>query len=306
MPATATRSCYYILNPEAGKGRGRKIESELLHRLKHSHVQFEFSRTKEPLHATELARSARESFDAVVAVGGDGTVNEVAAGLVGARAALGVISIGSGNDFAKMVHVPHEIPSAVSALQTDTIKQIDVGAAELTFANGTTTTKYFFNTLGAGFDAAVAYQVKKINWLTGLPLYSLALLRTIFSYVPHQFQIESATVREQSECFLVCIGNGNWEGGGFALTPHAIPDDNKFEVCIIKGKSPLHALKVVPKIFAGTHGSANNVHLFDTEELSIASSQPFPVHGDGEIFGLDVTTLRTTIKAKSLNVLVPQ
>lgn len=243
----------FILNPAAGRGKARHMRAALQESLEHSSLDYEFHLTSGPGDATNLARSAGAHSSIVVAVGGDGTVNEVASGLVGASAAMAVMSEGSGNDFGRMVNAPTDPASLIALLHDHVIKQYDSGSVRLQHSDGTVTEHSFFNSVGLGFDAAVARKVSSIRWMRGIPLYLTALLQTLAGYQPHRFIVRSGIEQWEKNYFLLCVGNGKWEGGGFQLTPNALPDDGIFEICGVTGESIYSVLPVLPSVMTGKH-----------------------------------------------------
>jgi YegS/Rv2252/BmrU family lipid kinase len=299
------RHITFILNPAAGRGKAQHILASLRSALAHSTLDYEFHLTNGRGHATTLARDASTRSSIVVAVGGDGTVNEVASGLVGTDAALAVMSEGSGNDFARLVSAPKEPRALISLLQDPHIKSFDAGSAVVTHADGTSETRSFFNSVGIGFDAAVAKRVSAIRYLRGIPLYLTALLQTIAGYQPHRLSVRTGGKEWMKDYFLLCIGNGRWEGGGFMLTPDAQPDDGKFQVCCVSGPSMIKVLPVLPSVMTGTHIGKRYIEVFDATEIGVSSDSVFPVHGDGEIFGWDVIKTEISIQNGALKVVVP-
>lgn len=294
----------FIVNPVAGRGKSKHLAEQLISYLRDNAIPHAIISTKRRGHGTELAREASKTSDYVVAVGGDGTVNEVAAGVVNTQATLAVMSEGSGNDFARLVNAPSKLEHVIELFLTSERKKFDAGKAVITHADGRKNERYFFNSLGVGFDAAVAQHVEQITWLRGIPLYATALIQTLIGYHPHRFIITSQEYSKQDEYFLVCAGNGKWEGGGFKLTPDGVPDDGKFQICCVRGKSVLEVLPILPSTMTGAHTKKKNVDVFDTASVVIECEKPFPVHGDGEIFGLDIKKIEISVVPQSLNVVI--
>ena len=302
MPAT--HHVTFIVNPVAGRGKSTHLAEKLIAYLQDNSIPHTIISTERRGHGTILAREASKTSDYVVAVGGDGTVNEVAAGVVNSSATLAVMSEGSGNDFARLVNAPSKIEHVIELFLSSERKKFDAGKAVITYDDGRKSERYFFNSLGAGFDAAVAQHVEQITWLRGIPLYTTALVQTLTGYHPHRFTVTSHEYSRQEEYFLVCVGNGKWEGGGFKLTPDGVPDDGKFQICCVRGKSVLEVLPILPSTMTGAHTKKKNVDVFDTKSISIECDQPFPVHGDGEIFGLNIKKIEVSVVPLSLNVVI--
>lgn len=312
-------SVCFIINPVAGRGKAKHIAEKLSAFLKSSPFPHKVLITQHPQHGTELAREASKTSDFIIAVGGDGTLNEVASALVHTNVTLAVLSEGSGNDFGRLLNAPSKVGRVTDIFLSSIHKKFDCGKVRVTFDNGGSTERYFFNSLGIGFDAAVAKQVSQISslhagvrhfgtqaWLRGVPLYAAALVKTLAGYRPHRFSVSSAEYNKQKSFFLVCIGNGMWEGGGFKVTPNAVPDDGKFQVCCVEGKSVPDVLPVLPFALTGKHITKKNVEVFDTQMLTVECNEPFPVHGDGEIFGVNIIKIEVSLIPQSLNVAVLQ
>jgi YegS/Rv2252/BmrU family lipid kinase len=302
---TAKPHITIILNPIAGRGKAKHVHAALKRALEHSTLNYSFHVTSGPGDATILARNAGSVSSIVVAVGGDGTVNEVATGLVGTEAALAVMSEGSGNDFGRLVNAPKHPKGLLELLDAPSFKKFDSGVIRLTHADGTVNERSFFNSVGLGFDAAVAKKVSSIQWLRGIPLYLTALLQTLAGYQPHFFSVSNGNKTWQKNYFLLCIGNGTWEGGGFMLTPNARPDDGLFEVCGVTGDNILKVVPILPLVMSGKHLGKKYIESFDATSLVVESGKEFPVHGDGEIFGWDVKKVEISMNPGSLNVVVP-
>lgn len=302
MPAT--HHVTFIVNPVAGRGKSKHLAEQLIAYLQDNSIPHRIVSTERRGHGTELAREASHTSDYVVAVGGDGTVNEVAAGVVNTQATLAVMSEGSGNDFARLVNAPSKLEHVIELFLSSERKKFDAGKAVITHGDGRMSERYFFNSLGAGFDAAVAQHVEQITWLRGIPLYATALVQTLAGYHPHRFKVTAPGYSKQEDYFLICVGNGMWEGGGFKLTPGGVPDDGKFQVCCVRGRSVSGVLPILPSTMTGAHVKKKNIDMFDTDAISIECEKPFPVHGDGEIFGLDIKKVEISVIPKSLNVVV--
>lgn len=296
----------FILNPKAGRGKALKFEARLLAYLKKRSVKYVFERTAKPLHATELAANASNDFDVIVAVGGDGTVHEVANGVTGTNSSLAILPVGSGNDFNRLVGMPVQFEQAVEAVIQGVKRVFDVG--HLSYIEGPEQTKherYFINSLGIGLDAVVADQVRQIQWLRGLPLYLAAVLNTIRKLECYDLAIKTDDWEANKKTFVLCIGNGMFEGGGFKLAPDANPFDGKFQMCIIEEMSALQALGVVPKLISGKHGNHANVMMRDARVVEVRTKTPFMMHADGEVIGREVTEIRAEVRPGAISVIVP-
>jgi YegS/Rv2252/BmrU family lipid kinase len=294
-----------ILNPIAGGGRAINIEKQLVEYLRYRKIVFQLEKTNRPQHATELSSQMCKELDIIVALGGDGTLNEVAAGALGSIATIAPFPIGSGNDFNRIIGIPRKIALAIDTIISGTKRLIDIGKVVIQNSLGTIQVKHFINTLGIGIDAQIAKEVKGIKYLRGLPLYCLAAIKALSHYSPNTYSIsENGTTRKET-AYLLCAGNGIYEGGGFKMLPDANPSDSKLNICLIRKMSVWNALPLVPKIIQGTHGGHEMISMWDSKRLSISSNQPFILHGDGEIFEENAMNVIIDIVPKAINVIVP-
>lgn len=280
-----------------------KLKKQLSERKEYFEIHF----TEGPGHATELARSATTRI--VAAVGGDGTVNEVANGLIGTEKTLGIIPAGSGNDFVKSLGIQADYASAVEKLLVGKAKRIDCASVrcERRGPNGTLgnpTERFFVNGVGIGFDAAVAERTTRMHWLSGTMLYLAAVFQTLGKYQSPDFHIKLDTVSFASRNLLIAIGNGSCAGGGFYLTPDARLDDGSLDVCLIEEMSVPGILMLMPKVMKGRHARVRGVQMRRAESIVVQAPQPFFVHADGEMVGREINNVEIQIHKLALNVIV--
>ena len=294
----------FIINPEAGRGKTRKIEAVLRGILGKRNIDFEIEMTQKAFDAVDIAKRSAATFDVVVAVGGDGTANEVANGVIGSSASMGVIPSGSGNDFAALLGMDNDLEKSVDQIILAKTQKIDSGTVHLEDSTRKRTSRRFVNSIGIGFDAIVAYESQKIKSLKGIPLYLLSIFRSLRRLKPHLFQVICNGKSENEHYYLVCVGNGNREGGGFYVTPSADPSDGMFEVCTLTQVSLLKALRILPTILKGAHGKFAEVRFTRTRQISVGSGKPFIVHCDGEVLGVENSLAEIEMHPKSLSVVV--
>ena len=257
--------------------------------------------TARPGDGTILAAAAaRAGARCVVAVGGDGAVHEVANGLLAARsqAVLGVVPIGTGNDFAKLVGVyRHDVARAVTRLSTAVVRRFDAGRA---------LNEYFVNTLGFGFGAAVVRTRNAMPGLKGFFSYLIPIFRTFASFRPPLFEVRSAGFEERGRMMMVEVCNGTTAGGNYRFAPDADPSDGCLDVCLIRRVGLVRFLRCLPRVMHGTHGSLTEiVALFRSSALTIRAPEgPLLLHLDGELRETGVQECTVTVEPKCLNVLV--
>lgn len=270
-----------IVNPAARHGETERlipVIRQLLANLPH-----EMRITGGVGDATQLAAQAT-GYDLVVAAGGDGTVHEVLNGLMRhpaeTRPALGLLPTGSGNDTARTFGVSTDLSQAALELATGERHGFDVGVC-----NGV----YFNNSFAAGLDAKVTaktveYKVTKRR--SGLWLYLSALLTVLFTdlnSVRLRIRFDCAEEAEQFDTLIVAVTIGPTYGGGFLITPDALPDDGLFDVCMIDPLGLPEALVRLPFVIAGKHTKMKPVHMSRHTSLVIDCDQRVPAQIDGEV-----------------------
>ncbi|MEE9166237.1 MAG: diacylglycerol kinase family protein [Candidatus Neomarinimicrobiota bacterium] len=283
-----------IANPGGGRGRTLKRMPHFTSLLDEANEDYQVRWTEAPKHATEIATEEMEKFDLVVAFGGDGTVNEIANGLIGSDTPLGIIPLGTGNDFARSCGIPLRIEEAARLLVKGVRKEIDVGTV-----NG----RFFTNVVGVGFDARVNRESLKTAWLKGTALFLWATLKTLAKYesIPMRIELDNEVIEETT--YLLCVGNGWSVGAGLKLTPDALLDDGTFDVCHVSDISSMKVVMNFPKLFNGNINDIDEVTSHRSRRIDIQSEVPFPVHIDGEIPDGETTDLHIEIIPKGLSVI---
>lgn len=307
MSQTAERHAitrfYAIVNPTAGRGAARRAWDEVHRVLTDAGAEVEMAETTRHGHAMELAEAAvRAGWPAVIAMGGDGTVHEVANGLLRASegreetaAALGVIPVGSGNDFALIAGLANEPREAARRLLASPERRVDVGRVG---------DRWFTNGVGVGIDARVAVEANRNRRFRGMAIYLWALARVLRSFRPPMIRVEmdGGEVIERP-LTLATVGNGGRHGGGFWLCPGARIDDGALDVCICDGLSPVRILTFLPGTLSGKHVNASCVHMRRVRRVRITSESPLPVHADGEILSEGARELEIEIAPGRLRLL---
>lgn len=273
-----------ILNPWSDRGRARNHIERILD-LSKPYGGLDLALTEQPGHARLLARQAAdEGYDLVVAAGGDGTVHEVVNGLVrGNRAdvALGVLPIGSGNDFAFGLGVPLELEAAVPRLFSGQQQAVDLGRVEDEHGRY----EFFQNNLGIGFDAVVVIRTETITRIHGFMMYFVAVLQTILLYYQtHHLELCFDDESVEQDSLFLALGIGPRGGGGFLLTPDAKVEDNLIDSCLVNPVSRLTMLSMLLRVMKGTHITSPHVTMRKNQRILVKSQTPLPIHVDGEMF----------------------
>jgi YegS/Rv2252/BmrU family lipid kinase len=265
--------------------------------------------TEYPAHATEVAaEAAAKGYQTVVALGGDGTVHEVINGLMRIapeqRPRLGIVPIGSGNDFAFALGVPFNPQEAVRRVFTGGERWVDVALIR----DGSGRCEYFDNTAGLGFDAAINIRSRKIKLLTGFAMYLTAVLQSIaLNFEAPRLRVQHDTATLDEPILMLTVGNGPREGGGFVTTPAARPDDGQLDFVYIGQVSQWRMLQLLPKVMNATHVRERDVRVGVTTRLVVDSDRALPIHIDGELFApyeADVRHVEIEIVPRAIRVVV--
>jgi diacylglycerol kinase (ATP) len=283
----------FILNPKSG-GHSRISVPELIPKYL-PFGSYEIVFTEFAGHATELAREgAKAGFRIVAAVGGDGTVNEVARGLLGTRAALAIIPKGSGNGLARHLKVPLKIPQALAVLPKSNFTSIDTGTI-----NG----HPFFCTAGLGFDGYIS-SVFAGSKKRGLRSYIELVLKEFMKFKPGQARISLNGKEFEAPCFVLTFANASQYGNNAYIAPMADIRDGWLDVCLIRDLTLRKAVAVSYGLATKRIATSGHAEFFKTQTALIQTATNLPYHADGEYIG-EANEFTVTIKPLSLEVLTP-
>ncbi len=274
-----------ILNPMADMGQAWNVARDL-RPIVMEYGNADWSGTVYPGHATELAKQAgEEGYDLIVALGGDGTVHEVVNGLMQVEAekrpAMGVVPIGSGNDFAYANHIPTSANQAMALALNGEATLIDLGL--MTDENGRQ--EYIDNTLGAGFNAVVTIRSHRLPVVRGFMMYLTAVIQTIIlNFDPTHLHLETDQKKWDQETLMLVLANGPREGGGFYVAPHARPDDKIMNYTIVNKVSRPMMFRLLPEFLKGSQERFKQVEMGEFKKISLTSNKPLYIHIDGEVY----------------------
>lgn len=298
------RKIKIILNPMADMGNAWRVARDL-RSITEQHGGIDWSGTVYPGHAIDLAKGSK-GYDMVIAMGGDGTVHEVMNGLMQIpekkRPILGIVPVGSGNDFAHAIGITTKSEHAlVHALEAEP-STVDLGL----MTDGQGRREYFDNTLGIGFGAIVTIRSHRLPILRGFLMYLTAVIQTIIldhNPIKMQMEIDGKKVEESIIYLVLC--NGPREGGGFLVTPDAKIDDGILDYVMITDVSRLKMFRIVPEVMKGTHGRFKEVTIDRCKKFTLTADRPLYIHADGEIFsgpGTDIRQVSFEILPNALKV----
>jgi len=242
--------------------------------------------TEYPGHAVEIASAISHHSNSIIfSIGGDGSLNEIINGINNNHhVALGVIPIGSGNDFARAIGNLKKDFLVEKYLLSEKISLCDIGHLTLSIENNIILDKKFISSLGIGFDAQVAYKIKSIKYLKGLLLYLASVFASLLTYKAptSKLEIPQNKVTINDKLFLFAVGNTETAGGGFKLNPGARIDDGYLNLCLAKDISKMTLLRVLPRAITGTHINDKNVFTYKFKDLTYTTSEKIFLHIDGE------------------------
>jgi diacylglycerol kinase (ATP) len=292
---------YFIVNRVSGNGKGLKVWKKVEKLLKEKRVNYQVRFTERPKHAVEIAKEfSSEKCDAVVAIGGDGTIHDVANGLIGSNIPLGIIPAGSGNDLARALDIPMDYKKALERILMGKQRTIDVGRIGK---------EYCITVTGIGFDGKVAEvnnSSKYKNWLNFIRLgalsYGFSVLHVLLNYRPVNIQLK---VDGKSFVFfnvwLIAIANIPNYGGGIRICPDACYNDGLFDICIVHNITKWELLRMFPKAYKGKHVFHPSVTMIKGKHVEVTSGWPVIVQSDGEI--LTKTPVNVMIQKEALLII---
>lgn len=291
----------FIVNKVSGNGRALKIWHQIEKKLKEKNVNYCVNFTEKPKHATLLVQDLikKEKVTVMIALGGDGTIQEVVNGLIGTNTPLGIIPAGTGNDFSRGLGIPLKHDKALERILSGKPEMIDIGLINST---------YFCTVAGIGFDGEVAQKTnasrykKLLNFVRmGQLSYMISALNVLFHYKPTDISLRiDEKLYKIPKVWLVAVANLPFYGGGFMICPEAKSNDGLFDICIVQGMTKSEFLRIFPLVLKGKHTSSPFIKIIKGKEIEIYSSTPLMVHGDGEMFGH--TPIHIRIEPSSLYV----
>lgn len=289
-----SRRALLIVNPKARRGTGSIAAAVNVMSRGGMTVIEERASGNETL--SDLIRRRAPDFDLVVLGGGDGTLNIAAAGLVDAGLPLGVLPLGTANDFARTVGIPPDPVKAASLIVTGALSPIDLGEV-----NG----HLFFNVASIGFSAELAAdltQQAKKRW--GKLGYAIVAARLLARSQLFSAYLDHDGTTEKIRTMQVSVGNGRHYGGGMTVEESATADDGMLDFYSLEVDHWWRLLALLPSLRKGTHGRWDDVRAFRTTEVTIRTSKPRPVNTDGEL--ITTTPAHFRIRPQALQVVTPK
>jgi len=286
----------FIFNPRSGhNARNPYLLKHAQQFIADHRLDAEVVLTERPRHATELARQAiDEGCQLVVAIGGDGTMNEVGCALVGTETVLGLIPCGSGNGLGRHLGIPGPGKGAFRTLLDGKPRPIDTGQA-----NGIP----FFNAMGIGFDAEISDRFNRLS-RRGLEAYAHTAISAFFHFRPQVCTILNGQSKLLTSAFIVSIANSDQYGNDCFIAPGAEVDDGRLNVTVIKKVNLFNALPIAVRLFTGSIGGSRSVLRLSGSHFVIERATTGLLHTDGETHQTEAV-IEVSVLARSLHIMVP-
>jgi YegS/Rv2252/BmrU family lipid kinase len=307
MNSMLTHQVKVIVNPMASGGVTRIKWMHIKRLLDKAGLKYDHQFTESPDHATELARDAvSRGYEQVIAVGGDGTIHEVVNGLINAsgksEAVLGIISTGTGNDFARSIGTLGTYRKTVGRLAMSEEKEIDVGIVEYKNGKGNQKQRIFVNMAGVGFDAAVLRATKKRFRVVSHIPYWISGIYTYAKYKPTQVTIDIDGKIENKKAMGIIINNGYSFAGGMRMAPGADMADGLLDSVVLGDINPLEFIKGLSMVYKGTLGDHPKVDTYKAKSVVIDSQARLYLQADGELLGQAPASFRVLPRALRIAV----
>lgn len=293
MDILQQKKWFVIFNPHAGSGRGKQDQARIIKKLNKSKFSYQLAVSEFPKHTIELTIQAiTDGYRSLIVVGGDGTLNEAVNGIFLQKVcspeevAIGIIPVGTGNDWIKTFGIPNDYPGAIKIIRKGHSMRQDVGMISF-MENDQLKTCYFANMAGFGFDAMVADKTNQLKnkGRKGISLYLQALGSSFLNYQTCKTRvvIDGQVINEL--IFSVSLGIGKYNGGGMMQAPGAIPDNGLFQVTIIRKIGLFGILRNLAGLYSGEFVKDPRVSTYNASRISISAVQNIAGEADGEILG---------------------
>jgi len=284
----------FIVNPISGVGRQKIIEKLIDELLNRTIYEYEIAYTKTAKHATDLTKDAvTRNIDIIVAVGGDGSVNEISRGLINSKAAMAIIPAGSGNGLARYLNIPLNFKKAMAVVNQGNIKTID----SIQINDET-----FVNIAGVGFDAHVGWEFAKFG-KRGFSSYLKVITREFPKYKAQDYELIIDGKSQTKNAFLISFANGSQWGNNAHIAPQADITDGIMDIAILKDFKLKNIISIAYRLFKKTLHNSSHLEIIKAKQVIVKQSQTI-AHIDGEPIEIG-NELKIKVNPLSLNVIVP-
>ncbi len=284
---------HVLLNPIAGSRKRRKQHAAVPDRLRESGITCEVTLSQHPGHLTEVASElAIRGCETIIVGGGDGTINEVINGIAGTETVLGILPMGTANDFATNMGI-EDVDSAYNIIKKRRTKKIDLIRVN--------NDRFFGSTACLGFDAEVAAFARR-RWLSPFFMHVLGGVLKFFSYKSKTVELRFNGQKSFGDIFLVAFGNVRSYARGMVINPEAVFDDGFLDICIVGHMPRWRILSIFPSVYKGTHVTHKRISQHRAEAVFAQSADPMHLYADGDFMA--TTPVRLEVAPKYLEVIV--
>ncbi len=288
------RKLYFVINPISGTHRKDNLREKIEQYIDKEHFDYDFFYTEYPLHAREICENAvRNKVDIVVAVGGDGTINEVVNGIHGSEILLGILPFGSGNGLARHLKIPFNLRDAIELINKGHFQKIDTISVN---------NRIFVNVAGIGFDAMVAKKFSK-SLKRGFLSYFKIVSKEYNYYRPKKYRLIIDGQQIVTKALMIVFANSDQFGYNTSIAPDAKIDDGLMDICIVKKVPALQVPFLVQLVFLKQFDKTKYIDIIRTNEVIVKRKRNKVVNIDGEPVKLE-KELKLKVNNKSLNVIV--
>ncbi len=296
MEKSSSRICF-LVNPSAGKRYSENFITNLKHEASRRWHSFEIAVASPDESLSELASYYAETYDIIVACGGDGTVNRVVNGLAETGSTLGVLAIGTGNDFAKAIRSKRSFSRNLDLLQQEQVSLVDLiqysGDAD----------GWCANTLGLGLDGLANYYTKSFKTISGPLVYVFGAIKAAWNFKGAGIDMTIDHTVRKGNYLMMTACNGKWEGGKFYLAPDAELTDGSIHFVTIRKIPFLKIMAYLPRFRWGPAKWMSALETIECKQIEISSDRPIALHADGEHIGTDIQKLNIQLHAGQLKVI---
>ena len=268
------KSYCLIVNKASNSGRALSVVKTHWDEIQRKLQKVELVEVNTHQSIEEISSEKSSFFDVIVACGGDGTARKVAIGLIGSNALFGLLPIGTGNDFAKMLGLTNSFSKNIDILALNKTQKLDV----IKFNDS-----FFINTLGIGFDGSTNLYASKLIFLKGSIRYVIAGIKSLFTAIPFDAIIRLGESSHTFKTMMIIIANGKWEGGRYLVSPDSVNNDGFFEAIILISLSKLRLAIEFILLSMGLKPSKGIFRTFKSKDAEISLSETVLVHADGEV-----------------------
>jgi len=290
-----SRPLTLLVNPAAAGGRALEAVAPARAELERLGAELHVIETSSADHSKHEARNAAEAGKTAVAVGGDGLVGTLAGALAGTDGALAIVPAGRGNDFARVLGIPHDPAAAARVAFEGEERLVDVGQVD---------GKSFVGAASFGLDSDANRIANEAKIVKGNLVYLYAALRALVAWKPARFDVRIDGEPYTNVGYSVVVANSKAYGGGMYVAPHAELDDGRLDVILSDHEPKLRHLRLFPKVFKGTHVTDPSLHFLRGERVEVNADRPFTVYADGDPLAELPATI--TVAREALRVMVPR